>query len=317
MQLDRTSKRRREAGTTFVIVTMFVVALIGFAALSLDVGNVLREQRKANTGTDAGALAAVLLLTNTMQNVGSVTTEAQVISGANGVTLAEINASTEGNIEVGIWANNQFLANTTTNARYNAVLVPARRAVPLLFGKVIGLDTMNPAVRSVAYLDFVSSPECSNPFGVTSNILGTAAIGSTITVSEKQGESGQWGQLNFNGETGQPQDWQNAMLNGYCGGGVSVGSSDAITDTGSDHVKQIMNAIADSGQILIVPVVDTLDFTGKTSVNIIGFVGLQVTDVKGGGATMVITLKVVSAVTTGAGGGPPGPVFVQTRTLVQ
>lgn len=310
---------REEHGSTLVMVTVFIVALFAFAALSIDISNVLEKQRRAHIGTDAGALAGAALLTNATQNAVAIINEATSVAGANGVTAAEIAAGTGGGVQVGFWNTNSlsFTANATgSDGRWNAVRVPARRNVPLLFGRVIGFGQMNPAVHSVAWLDSVSSPSCTKPFGVTSNILGVAAIGSTVTVSQKQGQSGQWGQLNLNGETGGGQNWAAYMLSNYCGS-VSVGDTTAQTDPGADHVRRVMRELMHREEIFIMPILASIDLQGKQPVEIVGFVGVQVVDVQGGGANMVITLKIVSAITTGTGGGPPGSVFAKVRTLVE
>jgi Flp pilus assembly protein TadG len=315
MQLDRTSKRRREAGTTFVIVTTFVVALLGFAALSLDVGNVLREQRKAGTGTDAGALAAVMLLTNIPQNVGSITAEAENIAAANGVTLAEINASTEGNVEVGSWVNDQFLANTTTNGFYNAVRVPARRAVPLLFGRVIGLGTMNPAVRSVAALEPAGSVNNAVPFGVTIDQVTNHVFGETLTLNTADIGSGKQGKIDIANYQNTP-DWESDMTNpDGCGCSVSVGDVPVIT--GNAQVQQSFNAIP-VGSTFIMPVVSNTSFTGNNGLaEIVGFVLVKLISSSGNGVNWTATVEFVDTVVgTGGGGTCPPPCF-QTRSLVQ
>ena len=43
----------------FVILVVFMVAIFGFAGLSLDVGNTLLQRKKIHEGTDAAAIAAV------------------------------------------------------------------------------------------------------------------------------------------------------------------------------------------------------------------------------------------------------------------
>jgi Flp pilus assembly protein TadG len=315
MRLDRTSKRRREAGSTFVMLAVFIIALFGFAALSLDVGNVLREQRKANTGTDAGALAAVMLLTNIPQNVGSVTTEAGSISAANGVTSAEINASTEGSVQVGIWVNNQFLANTTTNGGlYNAVRVPARRTVPLNFGKVVGLATIFPAVRSVAALQPAGSVNNAVPFGVTIDQVTNHVFGETLTLNTADIGSGKQGKIDIANYQNTP-DWTADMssTNG-CSCSVSVGDVPVIP--GNAQVSQSFNALP-TDAIFIMPVVSNTGFTGNNGVaEIVGFVLVQLIESHGNGVNWTATVKFLDNVVGTGGGGTCPPPCVPARDLV-
>ncbi len=309
--------RRSFRGNTLVLVTIFVTALFGFAALSIDVSHVFQQQRRAQISTDAAALAGVAMLTNSGAASVDAIAQAQLIANANGVSDQEIAASSIGAIQVGQWDTNSlsFSAGTTP---YNAVPVPARRTVPMYFAPVVGMRQMTPQVRSVAMLAPAGSVEGARPFGVTSNVIGSACIGCTITVGEKQGNTGQWGQLNFSGSFTNTGDWVDAMLSGY-GGTVSVGENIGTTDPGSDWVAKTLNDLQQTGETLIIPVVDTLDFTGKQSVDILGFIGVQVVNVTGGGNAMTIELKIVSAITTGSagGGGIGGPPWVSVRVLVQ
>src|SRR5579859_3289510 len=143
--------RHDECGAVVLIVVMFIVVLFGFAALSIDVSHVFQEERRAQAATDAAAYAAAALLTNAAEPKTAMIQEALNIASANGITTNEIQASAIGQIEVGRWdlTNQTFTADATP---YNSVLVPARRTVPLPFGKVVGFSQMTPTVKSVAML---------------------------------------------------------------------------------------------------------------------------------------------------------------------
>src|SRR5437016_3461741 len=148
--LSRYSTHRRdESGTTLVLVALFVVALFGFAALTIDVGRAYKEKRHEQFATDAGAFAGVVFLTNSTPNTAKAIQEAKDIAGANGVTLAEILASDTGAVEVGNWNTNNSPPFTANGTPFNAVRVPSKRTVGLTFAKVVGLGSMNPAVHSV------------------------------------------------------------------------------------------------------------------------------------------------------------------------
>ena len=90
---------RAEHGAALVIITLFIVALFGFAALSLDVGAVQLQRKRVQEGTDAAALAAV-------RDWAGGKTDSEVIQVAtdfantNGVKSTELLS-----IEPGIWVN--------------------------------------------------------------------------------------------------------------------------------------------------------------------------------------------------------------------
>ena len=142
--------RRSRCGNVILVFALFVVALFGFAALSIDVGNVYDKQRKAQIATDATAYAAVALLTNSAINPAAIVAEAQNIAAANGVSTGEIAAANSygGAVQLGYWNTNTltFISPPPGGFPTNTVRVPARRTVPMFFGSVVGTYQMNPQV---------------------------------------------------------------------------------------------------------------------------------------------------------------------------
>jgi Flp pilus assembly protein TadG len=312
-------RSRSESGTTFVMLTVFIVALFGFAALSLDVGNVLREQRKENTATDAGALSSVMFLTNTPQNVASVIAFAEAMANTNGVTTAEIAASNTGTIEVGIWSGGQFLANQTTNGLYTAVRVPARRKVPMNFGNVVGTGVMNPAAQSVATVGAAGTMANVIPFGVTydqvlTNCLGHGdCYGYFLNLNDSAVGSGKQGKVDLRHyqNTGS---WLADMTVNGCNCEVSVGSTPTIT--GNAQVRQAFESLG-VGAVVAVPIVDEFDTSGNKPANVLGFIIVQITSFSGRGSNWSADVMFLAEVAgTGIGGQCPPPCTL-ARALVQ
>lgn len=305
-----------ESGVTIVVITFFVVALFAFAALSLDVGNVLREQRKAQIGTDAAALAAVMRLTNTVQDVTAVTATATEIAGVNGVTATEIAASPVAAVQVGIWTNAQFYANQTIGSRYNAVRVPARRTVPLNFGRVVGLSAMQPVVGSVASLEYLRALAGLRPFAIATNAISGTLPGDYFDVDVKQNNSGQWGKVHFNPDTESwsTDDWRGYMANGYKGLVDFYNARAVIQQSGTD--SKSLEDLADRGEEIFIPVVQRIEGP-NTFCTVIGFIGVRVTIAPKPGNKQVIRFTMTEALATGTPGGIPGPYSVQGRFLVK
>ena len=314
-----TPKNRRESGGTLVLVTISMVAIFAFAALSLDVGMVLSEQRKENIATDAGALAAASILTNTPQSVSAVIAEAITLAAANGVKTNEIAASNTGTVEVGVWSAGQFLANQTTNGLYNAVRVPARRKVPMNFAKVVGVGNMNPAVRSVAAVGSAGSMANVIPFGVTwdqilTNCYGHGnCFGYFLTLNDAAVGSGKQGKVNLR-DYKNPGEWEADMTTSGCNCEVSVGSTPTIT--GNAQVRQSFQKLG-VGAVLAVPVVDEFDTTGKKPANILGFIIVEITNFSGNGANWSAQVMFLAQVTGTGGGGICPPPCAMARSLVQ
>lgn len=315
--------KTNERGGTLVLVTIFTVALFGFAALSIDVSRVFQEQRHVNVGTDAGALAGVILLTNPPPHdstlVSMVVTEAQLIASANGVTATEVAAGARGGfpgqIQVGIWTNGAFLANATSSSgRYRAVRVPARRSVDLYFAKVVGLDNMRPAVSSVAGLDPAGSAPNVIPFGITIDQVTNHVFGETLTLNDPTLGSGKWGKIDVANyqNTG---DWANDMDADGCGCTVSVGPVPVIP--GNAQVVQSWAALP-VGTELIMPVVSNTSFSGGSGVaQIVGFVKVKLVSSSGHGSNWTGEVQFLDTVVGGTGGGTCPEPCVSTRVLVQ
>ncbi len=306
--------RRSERGASFVTVALFMIALFGFAALSLDVANTFLEQRKENIAADSASLAAATLLTNDVQNVASITTEARVLALTNGLTDAEIAAGNGGAIEVGSWNSTTFTAGATVDGRYNAVRVPARRNVPMNFAKVVGFPAMNPAVESVAMITGANEVTGSIPFGLGASLLvgkGFDSTNNTIVLSGSQ-NSGSWGKLDLCGINMS----SNPNTTYYIANGVpctiSLGESSA--GAGAAGLKQAFDPIV--GQIRIFPIVDAFG-NGNSGGTITGFVLAKVISSTGNGQNWSLTIELVPGLIGNGGGGPGGAPYAQSRVLVK
>lgn len=311
-------RRKQERGATLVLVTMFMVALFGFAALSLDVGNVLREQRKEQTGTDAGALAGVAMLTNNPQpSVNSVIDIATALANANGVSSNEITAGARsgfpGEVQVGVWRNGTFVANTTTNGRYTAVRVPSRRTVTMNFARVVGISQMTPSVSSVAMIDGAGNAVNVIPFGVSASEVTNKAVGATMDLNDGSIGSGKQGKVDL-GTYQNTGAWEADMTTNGCNCTVSLGDVPIIP--GNAQVRQSFQALG-TGAIFAMPVIDNQSFSGGSGIaTIIGFVTVKIISFTGTGSNWSATVEFLGVVAGTAGGGCPPPC-TQARALVE
>jgi Flp pilus assembly protein TadG len=339
-QTQRIAIPRNESGSTVIMLTIFIVVLFGFVALSLDVGNVLREQRNANNATDAAALAAALLLPvsgSDASGMDSVKNQAVAFANTNGVKTTEIQASNAGTIELGIWVNRQFLANVMTNGVYNAVRVPAKRLVPLPFGKVVGFDAMNPVVHSVAFR-LGSGGIGLRPVAMAvslANLTG-AGFGSSITLgpSDNGVGPGKWSKLDlssFHDPVPKNYSWSNDMTTNGCNCSVPVGPVSGITGFGGNEMKNTFSDLWNSGSPLAnppvyatfaIPVLDDFGYGGNSSAGkIVGFVAVELINYGGSGNNWSATVRLLdlSNRVTGTGGTCPNPPCLggSDRALVE
>ncbi len=309
----------RETGTTLVLLAVFIVALFGFMALSVDVANVLNRQRAANVGTDAAALAGVALLTNSPQSSTAVIAEATTIAAANGVTAAELAAG--GGIQLGVWtpasnpAPGQPLGTfSVSGAPWNALRVAAKRTVQLAFGTVVGMTAMTPAVHSVAQIGSANNVPGLIPFGVTTNELNGVHWGDTITVNW-QG-SGNWGKLNLcDINMSSNPNFNNYMTNGVpCS--ISIGQQ-FDPGTGNAGVNNAFNARIAANPLVVIPVVNAFGNGKSSKVTIEGFVVALLVSSGKNGSGWSGQIQILHGFTGNTAGGSSGPPYALARVLVE
>jgi Flp pilus assembly protein TadG len=161
--------RRRsseESGIVLVIVAGMMVAILGMAALAIDIGSFYKAQRQAQTAADAGALAA-------SQDLPMSTTSA----AADGTTYALKNYPGS-------------LPTVTTNYDNNSgeVRVNVTADTPSFFGRIFGITKATVSASAVAGGNGSNAPAaifgydstCSDP-GVTVNANAQTINGSVVS----------------------------------------------------------------------------------------------------------------------------------------
>jgi Flp pilus assembly protein TadG len=116
---------RQETGQALVLAAFFMVAVLGFAAMAIDVGLFLHERRELQKAADAAALAGAQELP---YSPGDAEQKAQEWATNNGIGAGEL-----GSIEV-----------STTYVPDDTITVQVQRDVPFIFARVLGFssDTM-------------------------------------------------------------------------------------------------------------------------------------------------------------------------------
>ncbi|MFQ5880586.1 MAG: pilus assembly protein TadG-related protein [Dehalococcoidia bacterium] len=135
---------RGESGQTLIITAFALTALVGFAALVLDIGNLYVNRRQLQTGADAAALAGAQLL----PSASDASAEALDYAGRNG-----------------------YASGVTTTTPYNGdsskIEVEVGGSVQTFLARVLGINSMDVSARAVAvrtldlgYVLFQSDPDC-------------------------------------------------------------------------------------------------------------------------------------------------------------
>ena len=279
---------RSDRGQATVLTLVFLVVLLGMAALVLDVGSWYRADRATQSTADAAALAGAQALPD---DPGNANTLALQYVGKNGGGTPSVSLSTK------------FLTNDT-------VKVNVSKPAPGVFTKLFGVRSVTVGSHASARASLMDQAKYVAPIGV--NILnpklkGTSTcpcFGSTnLTVLPlgKTGAPGAFDLLNIDeshGGTGPSilADW---ILKGY-DGYLSLG--DYFSDAGAKwNSSQVQDAIDQRlNTELLFPVYDTIKGSGANAqYHVIAWVGFHMTAHEEHGSTGSITGWFTEVVWTG------------------
>lgn len=147
------ARKNRQKGSVLIIFALSVLALIGLAALAVDLGVIYTAQAQLQVGADAAALAAVQELESGQAHYVAAQFAAMNTVLATPITLGESDV-TIGRLD---FATGDFAPGVEP---HNAVRVTARRAdgapdgpLELFFGKAIGHDSVSLQAESIAAID--------------------------------------------------------------------------------------------------------------------------------------------------------------------
>jgi len=305
-------RARSDHGQATVLTVVFLVVLLGMAALVLDIGSWYRADRATQSAADAAALAG-----------------AQALPGdsATANTLALQYATKNGGLgSGGVTFSSKIVANDT-------IKVTVKRAAPTFFAKIFGRNTVtvgstatarSEGVSAVKYVAPIvvhykhpllnckgpaSKPNCAPDFGPTHP--------TTLTLDDlhKPGGgsgAGAFGLLNLNyGDptgnvgAGTLADW---LLNGY-DDELPLGTYYSAPSANFNNSQFTASLDAVIGKEVLFPVYRLLTGPGSNAkYDIIGWVGFVITsyDTHGSAGTLTgyFTSYTASGVQATTGGNP-------------
>jgi len=163
--------RSQSSGQIIVLASIAMIAVIGFAALAVDIGYMYSTKRSMQTAADAAAIAAANALQSTNSNnyqqaATDVATLNGFTNGQNGVT-----------VNVGTPTSGPYSGNSSY------VEVDVKQAVPTFFLRVLGFNTLNVAASAVSGTVsgsgcvYALDPSMSGAISLTGNITINASCG--------------------------------------------------------------------------------------------------------------------------------------------
>lgn len=264
---------KEESGAATVLVGIFMVVLLGFAAIAIDGGRLYIEKSKLQKALDSAVLAGAQGLQTNEANAIAI---AKDISMKNSYEISEVN-----NL-------------TITGKSIKAVKVVT---VPMTFGKVLGIDSASVKAEAKATIVPLTAAHRITPVAIEKSQIPN---GRNIKCVKENNSPGNCGFLAVNGNGAD--NLADRIKNGFY---LSVISSngeigievetepgqnwgpvkDAFTyliteDQGKSHCQAPETANSTCRRVIFVPVIDSWDETnGRETVKIIGFAAYWVEEV--------------------------------------
>jgi Flp pilus assembly protein TadG len=301
-----------QSGSVALIIAIVIFALLGCAALALDIGHMVMVKSQLQKAADAGALAGarglwplVMPVTDASvprtPNCAAGTNAAQLTAHDNVVDGSNLAYDSEITVEVGRWdyTSRTFTPGCTANS--NGVRVTTRRdGVTMFFAKVFGISTGNLSAISTAVQDFAGSRgKGALPICVNKNYT-TPGTHLKVYMTPDVTDDAGWFVV-------PPDSACAATLNNY----VNTNSCPPLylnriiyIQNGCDasvisNIKNEMDAYHPTGWLTFLPVVDTPQFNQNEP--ILGFVPFKVTAVQNTTSDKYVEGYVMSLAEMGSG----------------
>lgn len=171
----RRSLARKQRGQVFVLVSLALIAMLGMAALAIDVGNLWTTRRQMQSAADAAAIAGIDSI-DTTGSYSYITTAAQLAASQNG--FADGSTTTGSPYAVSVAVYNPPPSGPDAGAS-NAVQVVITQKQPTYFMRVLGQTTVD--MSTVATGVSISSGSCIfalDPFNTAVTVGGGGVLTS-------------------------------------------------------------------------------------------------------------------------------------------
>jgi Flp pilus assembly protein TadG len=250
---------KSQKGTSVVIFALMFTIIIGFAALTIDIGSVVFEKARLSSAVDAAALAGAQELIANSTNTQNI-----------------VKNYLDKNV-MGLQEN-----NTSINSSEHSVKVTAAKRVDYFFARILGMSSQDIRAEAKAKVENISSLTGVRPLGI---IQQTFSYGTQYTLKQgaSDGTSGNYAAIDLWGSGAD--DYGKNLLYGYSGT-VAIGNqiptkTGIVAEKTRDSINQLIHNCThgctyekynpNCPRIIQMPVVSTFDVSGKKYIEILGF----------------------------------------------
>lgn len=271
---------RSERGQAMVLTTLFLVALLGMAALVLDLGTWFRSQRDLQAVADSAALAGAQELP---ENTGLASARAGEYTSKNGGPSPGVSFS-----------------STIAGFGANTIHVELERDAPGFFAKVFGVDSVDIRAKATARASYPSAARWVAPIVVDERhpmllCNPRPCFGTRTTIDLEHlhrpgggNASGSFALISLDNRQVDEEALSEWLLEGY-DGYMELGDYRSVPSA-KFNSGQFRSALAKRMNTeLLFPIYRRITGSGSTAeYEIIGWVGFVVEQVTGGGSNATL-----------------------------
>jgi secretion/DNA translocation related TadE-like protein len=304
------ARGRTERGQATVLTLVFLVVLLGMAALVLDIGSWYRADRATQSTADAAALAGAQALPDSTADASSLASQ---YADKNGSGLNSVSFS------------NSYGPNDT-------ITVQVKKPATGLFTRLFGIDSVTVGSKATARTALISQARYVAPIAVNKlhpmliGCNGGPCLGQNYVTTIPVATTGAPGAfalvnlLNQQSGTSGASVLANWIENGY-DGWLKIGGyfSDPGVKFNSNGIQDAMNLRLQDHPVMLFPVYDTITGTGSNAeYHVIGWVPFHVLAVDKQGNNGNVTGYFTDTIWAGgiqASPGSPQPPDFGARTV--
>ena len=279
--------KNEERGAVVIIFALMMVVIIGFAALSIDLGLAYNEASKLQIGLDSIALAAVRELpaadtasSAEWSNAVDAAIKYAELNGVDNIRESSILPVYEDGKIIGLTVMGQTDVKYNFAQIFNIKQTTINRKATAKLMKVNGVSGLLPLAMPKAIMDFIIENNLMNSDitlklgaakteDIDDDMLREFVEGFDI-IGNISGNQGWRGAINFEGSK-----YKDDMENGGYDGVVNIGDR---VETNSGTMPVDVDGKIVVGQIGTIPVVD---FDEHNVLRVVGFVSFTITNLEG------------------------------------
>jgi Flp pilus assembly protein TadG len=154
----RAAKRGLQRGAVSIVVALSLVALLGFAALSIDIGYIAFSQTRLQAATDAAAMAGAMDLWKSASATAFADAASYAAGQGKNTLPGGVSVTSTSIAGLALSASSVPLPASQAVAGYNGIQVTQQASVPLFFARLFGITTKTISATSKAGAGFGATP---------------------------------------------------------------------------------------------------------------------------------------------------------------